>query len=211
MSSRFKKIENILMKRTYNSSDEWKLKLCDFGSVVDGKRRICKTKFEMDEEQHKIERFTTPSYRPPEMVELFQRLPLSTKVDIWALGVILFILAFLHDPFPDGSKMQILGCNYQIPAKHPYSNKITNLIKLLLVKDPEHRPTAIQIISYVEDVLNGGNGTLSKTKRATSLVVKSERLTTHKKKKKKGNKKEKIMRSKNKRYKKKRMKKKNAE
>ena len=37
----------------------------------------------MNIESELIERFTTPSYRSPEMIDLYQRKELSTKVDVW--------------------------------------------------------------------------------------------------------------------------------
>ncbi|ETO24739.1 hypothetical protein RFI_12417, partial [Reticulomyxa filosa] len=74
------------------------LKICDFGMY-----------------------FNTPSPSPPPKKK--KRKPLSVKVDIWALGVIFFIMAFLQHPFPDGNKMQILDAKYSIPDSHPYSKK----------------------------------------------------------------------------------------
>lgn len=44
---------------------------------------------------------TTLAYRSPEQVDLFQGHVVSEKVDIWALGVILFKLAFFQTPFED--------------------------------------------------------------------------------------------------------------
>ena len=64
-----------------------------------------------------------------------QRKELSTKVDIWALGCIFYALAFLQHPFPEGNKMAILDASYKIPVKHPYSKKVTKLLKLLLHKE----------------------------------------------------------------------------
>lgn len=48
-----------------------------------------------------IRRNTTPAYRSPEQVDLFAGHVISEKVDIWALGVILFKLAFFQTPFED--------------------------------------------------------------------------------------------------------------
>lgn len=48
-----------------------------------------------------IRRNTTPAYRSPEQVDLYQGHVVSEKVDIWALGVMLFKLAFFHTPFED--------------------------------------------------------------------------------------------------------------
>ncbi|CAN0236291.1 unnamed protein product, partial [Ectocarpus fasciculatus] len=48
-----------------------------------------------------IRRNTTAAYRSPEQVDLFQGHVVNEKVDIWALGVILFKLAFFQTPFED--------------------------------------------------------------------------------------------------------------
>ena len=80
------KIDNVLIKYIKNNNDDEpkvQLKLCDFGSCVDGTPKICQNTQEMNIESELIERFTTPSYRSPEMIDLYQRKELSTKVDIW--------------------------------------------------------------------------------------------------------------------------------
>lgn len=48
-----------------------------------------------------IRRNTTPAYRSPEQVALHLGHVVSEKVDIWALGVMLYKLAFFHTPFED--------------------------------------------------------------------------------------------------------------
>ena len=78
------KIDNVLI--TYindNNKKIIRLKICDFGSCVDGTPKICHNTQEMNIESELIDRFTTPSYRSPEMIDLYQRKELSTKVDIW--------------------------------------------------------------------------------------------------------------------------------
>ncbi len=37
---------------------------------------------------------TTPQYRAPELIDLYQRRGLDFKVDIWALGISLYKLCF---------------------------------------------------------------------------------------------------------------------
>ena len=56
-------------------------------------------------EMEVIESSTTAMYRAPEMVDLYQRLPISEKVDVWSLGCILYTMAFCAHPFPDGSQL----------------------------------------------------------------------------------------------------------
>ena len=41
-----------------------------------------------------IEKTTTPSYRAPEMIDLYSQQPITIASDCWALGVILYQLLF---------------------------------------------------------------------------------------------------------------------
>ncbi|ETO21449.1 cyclin G associated kinase-like protein, partial [Reticulomyxa filosa] len=163
---------------------EMQLKICDFGSCVNGMPKIYQEQSDISLEQDLIDRFTTPSYRAPEMIDLYQvlkfRKPLSVKVDIWALGVVLFVMAFLCHPFPDGNKMQILDAKYSIPPKHNYSKKVTKLLKLLLQREfwiANDKTLFSQICNHVQDIVNGGKGTLTRSKeikRPQSFIVASQ-------------------------------------
>eukprot|EP01083_Nonionella_stella_P035819 97699_1 len=166
------KIDNVLIKYGHNS-DKIRLKLCDFGSCVDGNPKICQSTREINIESELIDRFTTPSYRSPEMIDLYQRKELSTKVDVWALGCVLFLMAYFEHPFPEGSKMSILDAKYKIPIqmKDQYSKKVYKLMKLCFHKDPVKRPTTKQLAEHLSDIIAGGKGTLSgkSKKRSNSM------------------------------------------
>ena len=106
MSHRDLKLDNVLMKmETYEkkskSKDKTKvkkkliLKLCDFGSVCDGRPRMWQNDHEKYVLEDEISRFTTPSYRAPEMVDLSRRHPISTKIDIWVCFCVFFVVLFL--------------------------------------------------------------------------------------------------------------------
>jgi AP2-associated kinase len=47
-------------------------------------------------------------YRPPEMSDIYQRFEVSTKVDIWMLGCVLYTMMFYVHPFQDASKLAIV-------------------------------------------------------------------------------------------------------
>lgn len=80
------KIDNVLISHNLDGKSIT-LKLCDFGSCVDGTPKVCETTKQINIESEQIDRFTTPSYRSPEMIDLYQRKELSTKVDIWVRTV----------------------------------------------------------------------------------------------------------------------------
>ncbi|CAD8104345.1 unnamed protein product [Paramecium sonneborni] len=90
-------------------------------------------------------RVGTPLYLAPELV---QHEPYDYKVDVWALGCIIFQLA-THEPPFQGDNLIALG--YSIvnhPPKHlpsQYTNQLSQFISKLLEKNPQHRPTISQI------------------------------------------------------------------
>ena len=62
------------------------VKLCDFGSVVN--EIIDLRKLQIDEKilvQRNYNKFTTPLYRPPELVEISKHSTLCQALDIWVI------------------------------------------------------------------------------------------------------------------------------
>ena len=82
-----------------------------------------------------FEKYTTLMYRPPEMIDKYLKFKVDTKVDIWMLGCLIFILCFKDDPFLD-QKLAKLNAQYRIPKDTKVSSKMQDLIHLLLVPDP---------------------------------------------------------------------------
>jgi hypothetical protein len=75
---------------------------------------------------------------------------LTEKVDIWALGVLLYKLCFFTTPFEsEGSKLAILNGRYQIPPNSYFSSRMIQLIRFLLTDHPAARPDVYQTLSYV--------------------------------------------------------------
>mgnify|MGYP001025331454 CR=1 FL=1 len=132
------KVENVLV------SGDGKYKLCDFGSTTD-KRNDLKTTADIHIAEADIEKNTTPLYRAPEMVDCWARKPLTEKVDIWALGVMLYKLAYFSMPFED-YPMSIVNAKVNFPAQPRYSSDLKDLIKFCLVPDPEERPDIYQLM-----------------------------------------------------------------
>uniref|UniRef100_A0A915JAG3 Protein kinase domain-containing protein n=1 Tax=Romanomermis culicivorax TaxID=13658 RepID=A0A915JAG3_ROMCU len=94
------------------------IKLCDFSSAT------CNT-FSPDHSwsaqqrgivEEELARRTTPMYRAPEMLDLYQNLPINEKVDIWALGCVLYYLCYLQHPFEDSAKLRIINAKYTLPS-----------------------------------------------------------------------------------------------
>ncbi|XP_017153509.1 uncharacterized protein LOC108163001 isoform X1 [Drosophila miranda] len=130
------KVENILQ------TDAGNFVLCDFGSAT------AKT---LNPQQHgvtvveeEIQKYTTLSYRAPEMIDLYSGKSITTKADIWALGCMLYKLCFFSLPFGE-STLAIQNGQFAIPDSSKYSKGMHQLIKYMLETDLEHRPNIWQV------------------------------------------------------------------
>lgn len=143
------KAENLLL----GSDGLWKL--CDFGSTSTNHKRFEKPE-EMGIEEDNIRKHTTPAYRAPEMWDLYRKEMINEKVDIWALGCLLFRICYFKSAFDGESKLQILNGNYRIPELPKYSAAIVDLIRDMLQSSPDARPDITQVWFRVNNLLPDG-------------------------------------------------------
>ena len=141
------KIENILkFENVY--------KLCDFGSATTIKFNPlnCNEK-EKNETLNNFESNSTIYYRAPEMCDKYNEYEINEKVDIWALGCILYTILFKIQPFNDGLKLNIISASYNFPKNNieKYSEKIIDLIRLMLNPNPIERPSAKEILDILKN------------------------------------------------------------
>ncbi|XP_039701472.1 BMP-2-inducible protein kinase isoform X2 [Pteropus medius] len=130
------KVENILL------NDGGNYVLCDFGSATNKFLNPQKDGVNVVEEE--IKKYTTLSYRAPEMINLYGGKSITTKADIWALGCLLYKLCFFTLPFGE-SQVAICDGNFTIPDNSRYSHNIHCLIRFMLEPDPERRPDIFQV------------------------------------------------------------------
>lgn len=61
-----------------------------------------------------IEKTTTPFYRSPEQLDLYSGYEIGNKVDIFAMGVLVFMLCFKKPPFQ--TRLSSINTQYFIPV-----------------------------------------------------------------------------------------------
>ena len=135
------KIENFLLQGDT-------VKLCDFGSCTAGAKVYESRKDILDEEEI-IQKYSTMMYRAPEMVDLYSGQLVCELVDVWALGCVLFTLAYGKHPFGDAGTLHILSGKYTIPEARKYSDRIPSIVAFMLIKTVAERPTAVQSLDYI--------------------------------------------------------------
>ncbi|KAF7079168.1 hypothetical protein CFC21_083440 [Triticum aestivum] len=140
------KAENVLL----GLDGAWKL--CDFGSTSTNHKCFDKPE-DRGIEEDIIRKHTTPAYRAPEMWDLYRREVISEKVDIWALGCLLYRICYFKSAFDGESKLQVLNGNYRIPEQPKYSTSVTGLIKDMLEASPNARPDITQVWFRVNELL----------------------------------------------------------
>uniref|UniRef100_A0A8C7YAA5 non-specific serine/threonine protein kinase n=1 Tax=Oryzias sinensis TaxID=183150 RepID=A0A8C7YAA5_9TELE len=130
------KVENILLH------DKGHYVLCDFGSATNKFQNPQTEGVAAVEEE--IKKYTTLSYRAPEMVNLYNNKIITTKADIWALGCLLYKLCFFTLPFGE-SQVAICDGSFTIPDNSRYSYDLHCLIRYMLEPDPDQRPDIYQV------------------------------------------------------------------
>lgn len=145
LSHRDLKPENVLGK-----SGIWKL--CDFGSST-------AKEYDMSEldtttincAKNDIEKDTTPSYRAPEMIDLYRGHKIGIKADIWALGCLLYKLCTLKDAFPEATNLQILNGKYNWNiCSWEVDERLKSIVDRCLRPNPDERPTARDLLREIE-------------------------------------------------------------
>nr|CCA21687.1 hypothetical protein DDB_G0280111 [Albugo laibachii Nc14] len=142
------KLENFLLARNKT------FKLCDFGSCVIGAQSLLKKEDRLRELEHVAKR-TTAMYRSPELADIegtamFGAGELTHAVDMWAMGCILYTLAFFKAPFPpEGLRTD----RYVIPDTSPYSGNLHTMIARMLTADVEKRADIDHIVACCQAIM----------------------------------------------------------
>ncbi|KAG0321840.1 hypothetical protein BG000_003093 [Podila horticola] len=136
------KVENIIL-----SNNDYKL--CDFGSATTNILRgdnIPRNVKDIQLLEEEINNHTTLQYRAPEMLDLYMRKGIDEKIDIWALGVLLYKLCYYTTPFEEQGQLAILNVRYTIPDHPQFSPALIGLFQSMLKEDPRQRPNIYQVM-----------------------------------------------------------------
>ncbi|KAL4506029.1 hypothetical protein ABPG72_013790 [Tetrahymena utriculariae] len=100
--------------------------------------------------QNEIKQNTTEGYRAPEQINLQSGYPINEKVDIFAVGVILYILCFNKKPFQN--QISVLNEQIDIPDFPKYSANVNTVLQRMLCRDPNQRANSSELLSFVLQV-----------------------------------------------------------
>jgi len=137
------KLENILIKEFDTNSETFYIKITDFGLSSQRETAGTESMFE--------DYCGTPLYMAPEIIE---NLPYSQLCDVWALGIIMFILLTSHSPFSAESESRL-----REQIKRAEIDKLSNsYIKLspeakhclqrMIKVNPAHRITSSELFEH---------------------------------------------------------------
>ena len=101
------------------------------------------------------------------MIDLYSRMPITTKADVFALGVMLYRLMYKILPFPDGEILANFNIRYQFPDETEeykkkgkyeeksdvpiYSDFLKGLVRRCLVKEPQKRASIFELAKIIEE------------------------------------------------------------
>uniref|UniRef100_A0A1I8FH95 Protein kinase domain-containing protein n=1 Tax=Macrostomum lignano TaxID=282301 RepID=A0A1I8FH95_9PLAT len=147
-----------VVHRTCSCPAQHTIKLCDFGSCTT-KLHYPDTSWSAGQRatvQDEVTENTTPQYRAPEALDLYQNLPLDAGMDKWALGCLLYVLCYQQHPFEDGARLAILNAAYRMPQDDTTYAHLQPVIRDLLVVNPLQRPDLSQLLSHLETLVSPG-------------------------------------------------------
>ncbi|XP_067938302.1 cyclin-G-associated kinase-like isoform X2 [Watersipora subatra] len=151
------KLENLLL------AGDGTVKLCDFGSATT-KCYYPDISWSANERglvEEEIAKHTTPMYRTPEMLDLYQNFPITEAQDIWALGCVLYQMCFMTHPYEDSAKLRIINAKYTIPEFDREYTIFHQLIQQAFQIDPRERPLIDEMLSQLEEIASARGVSLS--------------------------------------------------
>jgi serine/threonine protein kinase len=123
---------------------------------------------------------TMPYWSP----ELVQSDPYTEKVDIWAAGCLLYLMAMLHPPFKAANPLalatKIVEGSYPPLPDGLYSPQLSTVIGACLTKDPSERPDCVAVGALVAAILMKEVDGLKDQVEAVKRKYEKEKEKSHK-------------------------------
>lgn len=127
------------------------VKIADFSSSIMHSERGTTTVFNL------ATAFCTPAFRSPE--SLFAGYKLSYELDMWSLGICIYMWVFGQLPYSGGASFvvyeKIKTQPLCFPANISISPELRNFLERLLEKDPSQRLTVVEAMHHPWVVANG--------------------------------------------------------
>ena len=138
------KPDNILLSETWGDLEPTDVQLSDFGIA-----RIVG-----DGNSSSTAGIGTPAYMAPELIETGQAGPAS---DVYSAGITLYELLAGRTPFGNSGTAMTIGLRHltEMPLPLEVPEPLAEVLKLLLAKDPDERPTAAEAVERLGEVLPG--------------------------------------------------------
>jgi hypothetical protein len=164
------KMENLL--KGQGEDGRVAIKLCDFGSCQVPGTMPLNTAAQRRRAKDLIEQYTSPAYRAPEQCDFFGHSELTTKVDVWALGCVLYCLAFQKHPFRDAGNLGILAGKWEMPGQHSFSAGLKRALERCFEPDPSARADVFELLERAD---SGARGKTFKEPEAARSAAKARR------------------------------------
>jgi hypothetical protein len=135
-------IENILM-----GSNGWTI--ADCGSATTTIYSDYQNPTMLAKVRDELERFTPMPYRAPEQMDLAANQPIGTKVDVWALGCILYKLCTFQDAFPNGGPLLSANEGCRWPDDLQIDTNLKAAVDFMLIPDVYARPEPAHVLGLL--------------------------------------------------------------
>ncbi|CAL8364118.1 serine/threonine-protein kinase 16 [Gadus morhua] len=130
--------------------------LMDLGSMNKARIEVRGSREAMTVQDWAAQRCTI-SYRAPELFNVESHCIIDARTDIWSLGCVLYSMMFLQGPFDmvfqKGDSVALAVQNsVLIPQPCSYSEGLQNLLRSMMVSNPQERPAVAWVLDQVQDL-----------------------------------------------------------
>jgi serine/threonine protein kinase len=147
------KLTNMYRTRSPDGQRIW-WKLGDFGSAITGPFSPVASVSAASRMEEQLQAETTMDCRAPEQVHVTVGSVIDTAVDVWAMGVALYMLMVLKNPFE--SVLGILSGAPPLPSSHPHAGTpLHTVMDHCLQLQPSLRPS-MQVVSDALSAISRG-------------------------------------------------------